>query len=100
LNGVHNSLIIDDTYNSSPRAVAAALEVLAKVPAPSGKRWVVLADMLELGPEAPGLHEEVGRIVAEKQIFTGLVTVGELARGIARTARLHGVDASKLYSFS
>jgi len=50
--------IIDDSYNASPAAVAAALSVLGQsAPGPSGRRIAVLGDMLELGGDSPALHQ-------------------------------------------
>lgn len=50
-------LVIDESYNASPVAMAAAIETLgAAALAPHGRRIAVLGDMLELGPTAPDLH--------------------------------------------
>lgn len=50
--------LIDDSYNANPDSVRAALDVLKQL---SGRRWLVLGDLAELGEEAEQLHEEVGR---------------------------------------
>jgi UDP-N-acetylmuramoyl-tripeptide--D-alanyl-D-alanine ligase len=70
--------MIDDSYNASPTSVRAALEVLADAAAP-GRRIAVLADMLELGPEGPRLHRELGEYAAMAGI-DWLLGHGELAR--------------------
>ena len=58
IEGIENSLILDDSYNAAPLAMEKALETFQDLP---GKRKIaVLGDMLELGQYAPELHEEVG----------------------------------------
>jgi UDP-N-acetylmuramoyl-tripeptide--D-alanyl-D-alanine ligase len=82
--------LIDDTYNAAPWSVAAALELLAETPLPAGRRrYAVLGDMLELGPDEERQHREVGRLAAA--VVDGLVTVGERGRWIAEAARDRGL---------
>jgi UDP-N-acetylmuramoyl-tripeptide--D-alanyl-D-alanine ligase len=78
--------VIDDSYNSSPAAVHAALTVLRGV---RGRRIAVLGDMLELGSLSVGAHEAVGSDVAKSA--DALVAVGELAAGIAASAERAGL---------
>ena len=49
--------LIDDSYNANPSSVRAAIEVLASV---SGRRWLVLGDMGELGSFASDAHADIG----------------------------------------
>jgi UDP-N-acetylmuramoyl-tripeptide--D-alanyl-D-alanine ligase len=49
--------IIDDSYNANPSSVQAAIEVLASL---TGQRWLVFADMGELGDYAAESHRQVG----------------------------------------
>ncbi len=63
LHGINGSVIIDDTYNSSPVAVRAGLETLATLQT-KGKKIVVLGDMLELGDFSVKEHMEIGREVS------------------------------------
>jgi len=49
--------LIDDSYNANPDSVRAALAVLRELP---GRRWLVLGDLAELGPEAAALHQGIG----------------------------------------
>jgi UDP-N-acetylmuramyl pentapeptide synthase len=58
----------------------AALDDLA-TQAPSGRRVAVLGDMLELGPDGPALHREVGAEAARAGVDV-LVAVGPLARAM------------------
>ncbi len=50
--------IINDTYNANPSAVRNALHLLADLDT-SGKKILVLGDMLELGPRSSQLHREL-----------------------------------------
>lgn len=50
--------ILDECYNASPAAMAASLRAM-EAPGISGRRFLVLGDMLELGPSSPKLHEKV-----------------------------------------
>ena len=78
--------LLDDTYNASPAATRAALDLLGEM---SGRRIALLGDMLELGELAATSHEQVGRH-ASGRVDT-LYTVGELAALIAEGARAAGL---------
>ena len=49
--------LVDDSYNANPDSVAAAIDVLAALPAP---RWLLLGDMAEVGAQGPAFHREAG----------------------------------------
>jgi UDP-N-acetylmuramoyl-tripeptide--D-alanyl-D-alanine ligase len=68
--------LINDCYNANPMSMRAAIDDLAGT-APA-RRVAVLGDMLELGPESPRLHREIGVYAAEHGLDV-LVTVGPLA---------------------
>ncbi len=63
---VGNITVLYDCYNSSPRALLAAVDTLAAMPAQ--RRIVVAGEMLELGPTAGRLHAECGRYMAAKKV--------------------------------
>lgn len=99
INGIKNTLLIDDTYNSSPEPVKSALYTLSKITTQNnGKRIAVLADMLELGSETENTHREVGLKVAELGIDF-LITVGEASKHTAIAAREAGMDDNQIASF-
>ena len=86
--------VLDETYNASPEAVLAALQLLAESPA--GRRYAVLGTMLELGDQSLALH---GQVAARARYLglDGLVVVDggaegdamvEAARGMWRLARV------------
>lgn len=100
LPGIKHTLIIDDTYNSSPDPVKSALEVLGTLPIPpKSEKFAVLGDMLELGSETVPAHREIGFKVVEHGIDF-LITVGEASKGTAEAAREAGMDEHRIASFS
>lgn len=57
-----------DCYNAAPDSMKAALSVLSQVTtAEDGRRFCVLADMLELGKNAKAYHKTVGEYVASSK---------------------------------
>ena len=76
--------LLDETYNASPEAVLAALELLAAQP---GRRFAVLGTMLELGEQSLSLHRQVAERAAALGI-DGLVVVsdGPEAQAMAEAA--------------
>jgi len=83
--------VIDDSYNSSPLAARAALQLLAELP---GQHVAALGDMRELGQYSADLHRQVGGHAAA--LCEVLVTVGEEAEQIAEGARQAGMPADHL----
>jgi UDP-N-acetylmuramoyl-tripeptide--D-alanyl-D-alanine ligase len=61
-----NITVINDCYNSNPKALAAMVDALAAMPAK--RRIVVAGEMLELGPQGEEMHREAGRHIAEQKI--------------------------------
>jgi UDP-N-acetylmuramoyl-tripeptide--D-alanyl-D-alanine ligase len=88
LRGVERTILIDDTYNSSPLAVASALETLYQLTVP--QRIAVLGTMNELGDETAAAHEAVGAICNANEL-AHVVTVGDDAeKYLAPAARANG----------
>lgn len=75
--GIHDSTIIDDTYNSSPDAVREALLALQKIET-AGKKIAVLGDMMELGKYSIDEHKKVGELA--RQVASTVVTVGQRSK--------------------
>ncbi len=66
--------VIDDTYNSNPDSVKAALENMKRFRV-NGKKHIVLADMLELGNMSIKEHLNTGKLV-KSYGFENLYTYG------------------------
>jgi UDP-N-acetylmuramyl pentapeptide synthase len=96
IKGIKNTLIIDDTYNSSPAAARAAIDTLHAL-ATAGKKLAVLGDMRELGSVSEPEHLALGQYVVGKTDM--LVTVGESAKHIARAAVEAGMEENQVFSF-
>src|SRR5580698_9859651 len=72
------AMLINDCYNSNPRALDAMVGALMAMPA--GRHIVIAGEMLELGDEAVALHAACGRGMAERGVS---VVVG--VRGVAES---------------
>ena len=76
--------LLDETYNASPEAVLAALDLLADQ---LGRRFAVLGTMLELGDRSIELHQQVAaRAAALKLDGVVLVDGGEEGQAMANVA--------------
>jgi len=97
--GVKNTLIIDDTYNSSPLAVQEALYQLSQINLNQHhKKYAVLGDMLELGSITEQAHQETGEAVVRYGVDY-LITVGEMSRDIVRGAVAKGMSKDHCFNF-
>ncbi|MDR5855471.1 UDP-N-acetylmuramoyl-tripeptide--D-alanyl-D-alanine ligase [Caballeronia sp. LZ062] len=76
LGALAGATIIDDTYNSNPDSMRAAIDVLAAQASP---RVLVMGDMGEVGEEGPAFHREVGAYAAERGI-DALYALGDASR--------------------
>jgi UDP-N-acetylmuramoyl-tripeptide--D-alanyl-D-alanine ligase len=84
---VGNITVINDCYNSNPKALEAMVDALATMTA--GRRIVVAGEMLELGPAGEEMHRKAGQHIAEKKIDV-LVGVRGLAQAMVEGARTAG----------
>lgn len=89
--------ILNDCYNSNPRAMERMIDTLAGW-ADAKRRIVVAGEMLELGPTSPEWHRQIGRKAAECGI-DGLVAVQGDARFIREGALEAGMDPNKAVFF-
>jgi UDP-N-acetylmuramoyl-tripeptide--D-alanyl-D-alanine ligase len=88
---VGNISVINDCYNSNPRALEAMVDGLAEMPAK--RRIVVAGEMLELGVAGEQMHRRSGEHMAAKKIDV-LLGVRGLARPMVEAARQAGMEAA------
>lgn len=96
IQGIQESVLIDDAYNANPRATEAALNALKELRAP--RKVAFLGDMLELGPVSEEGHRLVGRIAARS--LDVLVVVGKRAEAIAEGAREMGLLDTCIHTYT
>ena len=85
-----NITVINDCYNSNPKALGAMVDALAAMTAK--RRIVVAGEMLELGPAGEEMHRQAGQHIGERKIDV-LVGVRGLARMMVEGARKAGTPA-------
>lgn len=95
--GIKQSMIIDDTYNSSPVACEAAIDLLGDLKI-SGRKIAVLGDMLELGKHTQEEHQKIGSRTVGKTDM--LVTVGIRSVEINTGAKDAGFSTSMMRHFN
>lgn len=89
LHGIDDTLIIDDTYNSSPAAAAAAIQTLYSLDMVP-QRILVLGDMRELGAHSQAEHEKLGAM-CDPNMLSWVVLVGpDCEKYLAPLARQRG----------
>jgi UDP-N-acetylmuramoyl-tripeptide--D-alanyl-D-alanine ligase len=92
--GVNGARIYDDSYNSSPTSLAAALDTLAATAA--RRRIAVIGDMLELGSHTAMAHRQAGRHAA--QAATTLIAVGDNAYTTVSAALAAGMEPEEAFA--
>jgi len=90
---IAGATVINDCYNSNPKALDAMVDALASLSA--RRRIVVTGEMLELGTTGAELHYQCGQHMAEKKIDV-VVGVRGLAEHIVRGAQAAGLRSEFL----
>ena len=95
--GIKGSTIIDDTYNASPVAAEAAVDVFDAIKT-KGKKIAVLGDMMELGKFTVDEHKKLGKRVSEKTDI--VLAVGLRAKYIIEGALEGDMSEKNLIEFA
>jgi UDP-N-acetylmuramoyl-tripeptide--D-alanyl-D-alanine ligase len=93
LPGIRRSVLIDDTYNASPVAVTAALDVLYAAQAP--QRIAILGSMNELGDYSPEAHQIVGNYCDPKKLDVIIALGPDAVTYLAPAAEARGCKVEK-----
>ncbi len=94
--GIKSTMIIDDTYNSSPTASETSLAALGEIKY-AKRKIAVLGDMLELGRFSSDEHLRIGSLVP--RYATMLLTVGVRSRKIAEGALGAGMPEEHILQY-
>jgi len=93
---IKGATIIDDTYNASPVAAAAAVEVLGSIKT-KGKKIAMLGDMLELGKFTVEEHKKLGALAVKNANL--ILAVGPRAKYIIEGALESDMSEKSLVEF-
>jgi UDP-N-acetylmuramoyl-tripeptide--D-alanyl-D-alanine ligase len=88
--------IVDDSYNSNPRALSRALSVLAGE-SRYERRVAIIGEMLELGDTSPDLHRASGEEAARAGISELIAVGGASARALTEGAASAGMPAARVH---
>ena len=91
--------LVDDSYNSSPAALARALDAIGEERS-AARRVAVVGEMRELGEFADRLHAESGRRAAASGIDLLIAVGGPPARRLADAAVAAGLAESQVHYFA
>ncbi len=91
---VRGVTVVNDAYNANPVSVIGALDTVTAMKI-TGKRVVVLGDMLELGDKAAEYHSQIGRKLAHCRPDHTIV-VGEFAEVMRKAAVADGLEPATI----
>lgn len=86
--------VVDDSYNSNPKALTEMIRFLGRLQGYS-RKIVVAGEMLELGPESAELHRACGREAAKIDAALIVGVQGE-ARSVLDGARESGIEEDRV----
>jgi len=86
--------MINDAYNANPMSMRAAVDTFARLSS-SGRKWLVVGGMLELGLSDLEFHRELGMHIGKGE-WAGLLTIGDRGSLIADGARSAGFSDDRI----
>jgi UDP-N-acetylmuramoyl-tripeptide--D-alanyl-D-alanine ligase len=89
--------VIDDSYNSNPRALMKMIDVLSGIPS-FVRRILVAGEMLELGKDSDAMHFECGTYAASRRLDM-VIGIQGAAREIVRAAWKSGMSDTRACFF-
>lgn len=97
VSGKHGERILSDVYNSNPTAVHEVLKTVAAVPA-TGKKVLVLGDMLELGKAGADLHAGLAKDISADQ-YAAVYLIGPLMANLRDRLLADGYPEGNLHYY-
>lgn len=91
----NGAVVLNDAYNASPTSVKAAIDLVAQLSGYAAK-WIVLGDMLELGPDEAAFHAEIGAYLNQDKTDRVLL-YGPLSSHTYEAAKRNFEPGSALY---
>jgi UDP-N-acetylmuramoyl-tripeptide--D-alanyl-D-alanine ligase len=88
--------IIDDTYNSNPSSLSAALKTIKDLVGKKQGLVIGLGEMMELGKESSRYHFDAGQLIAGIEARY-LVVLGEHGHNVIEGACKGGMDIKQTY---
>ncbi|GAC1618278.1 MAG: UDP-N-acetylmuramoyl-tripeptide--D-alanyl-D-alanine ligase [Ktedonobacteraceae bacterium] len=97
--GPNGSTLIDDSYNANRQSILAIVQAMHEAHIhPTGRRWAVLGDILELGSFARAEHHATGQAVAP--LVDYIVAIGDQARFYVEGALEAGMPPEHAYYYA
>ncbi|MDQ0059400.1 UDP-N-acetylmuramoyl-tripeptide--D-alanyl-D-alanine ligase [Paenibacillus harenae] len=95
----NGAIMLNDAYNANPTAARAAIDLIAELDG-FRRKWVVLGDMLELGPDENRFHYDLGAYITPEKA-DAVLTFGPLSEHTSAGARTQfaksGAEASVIH---
>jgi UDP-N-acetylmuramoyl-tripeptide--D-alanyl-D-alanine ligase len=91
--------VVDDSYNSNPRSLISMVRTVAEAREQVKRRLIIAGEMMELGPDAPAMHREAGREIAQLGVDV-LWGVRGLGSEIVAGAQEAGLRSARFFESS